>query len=259
MSTQPEQQATDPRKPAWDAVFAYIRTLPRESHRPDVVERNAMIWRGVNAALVALGYPGEYEQAAPEQPELHQRLADALQGMDAMTWLGTRTGIRDHDERITQRELAARLTAALQPELAELAALRGQLALHRDALQRAEALRRSTLAAATRAESDANQLREQLTAAQDENARLRGDLAVAESARDATADAAHQALYHHGNLGPCPYPNTCPAFQCGPACSEQHTYDGCCQLSPAPAAECPLPSATCVQRQCAKAAARPTT
>lgn len=39
-----------PRQPAYDAVYAYIRTLP-----PGGVERNAMIWRGVNAALDAVG------------------------------------------------------------------------------------------------------------------------------------------------------------------------------------------------------------
>lgn len=47
----------DPRQPAWDAVFGYIRTLTRDDLR--VVERNAMIWRGVNAALVALGHPDD--------------------------------------------------------------------------------------------------------------------------------------------------------------------------------------------------------
>ncbi|WP_063856518.1 hypothetical protein [Kitasatospora griseola] len=107
-------------------------------------------------------------------------------------------------------------------------------------------------------------LREQLAAVEAENQRLRGDLAVAEGARDAAAAAAHQAIYHHGNLGPCPYPNTCPAAwaaptQCGPACSEQHTYDGCCQLGPTPTEDCQLPSATCTRRQCTQAASLPTT
>lgn len=85
-------QPDDPRKPAWDAVFAYICTLPREGDRPNVVERNAMIWRAVNAALAAIGYPdADQQQAAPAQPEqpLRQRLAEAL---DA-----TFTSIEDFD------------------------------------------------------------------------------------------------------------------------------------------------------------------
>jgi hypothetical protein len=37
---------------------------------------------------------------------------------------------------------------------------------------------------------------------------------------------------------------------CGPACSEAHTYDGCCQLGPTANTECPLTSAVCSQRRC---------
>lgn len=57
---------TDPRQPAWDAVFAYIRTLPLEPHRPTAVERNAMIWRAVNAALTAVGYQDAYARIIEE-------------------------------------------------------------------------------------------------------------------------------------------------------------------------------------------------
>lgn len=64
----PAQPAPDPRQPAWDAVFAYIRTLPREGERPTVVERNAIIWRAVNAALVAVGYPDENERPMRQRP-----------------------------------------------------------------------------------------------------------------------------------------------------------------------------------------------
>ncbi|MFE0651373.1 hypothetical protein ACFVZH_22570 [Streptomyces sp. NPDC059534] len=48
-----EAQATNPRQPAYDAVYAYIRSLG--NHLPPYpVERNAMIWRAVNAALDAM-------------------------------------------------------------------------------------------------------------------------------------------------------------------------------------------------------------
>lgn len=42
----------DPKQPAYDAVFAYIRSQP-DVVPATVVERNAMIWRAVHAALDA--------------------------------------------------------------------------------------------------------------------------------------------------------------------------------------------------------------
>ncbi|KPC91158.1 hypothetical protein ADL27_31855, partial [Streptomyces sp. NRRL F-6602] len=39
----------DPRQPAYDAVFAYIPTLPRDFLPATVVDRNAMIWHAVHA------------------------------------------------------------------------------------------------------------------------------------------------------------------------------------------------------------------
>ncbi|MFD5910271.1 hypothetical protein ACFWHL_16290 [Streptomyces massasporeus] len=45
-----QQPATDPRQPAYDAVFAYIRELG-DYMPPTVAHRNAVIWRGVHAAL----------------------------------------------------------------------------------------------------------------------------------------------------------------------------------------------------------------
>lgn len=123
--TAPEQQAADPRQPAWDAVFAYIRTLPREGGRPSVVERNAMIWRGVNAALVAVGYPGEYEQAAPEQADLHQRIAEAILADIKRATMPLRLlpGQVGHLGARTHYDLADAVLA-----VPELAALREQLA-----------------------------------------------------------------------------------------------------------------------------------
>lgn len=42
---------TDARKPAYDAVYDYIRSLPPTS---DAVVRNARIWNAVHAALDAM-------------------------------------------------------------------------------------------------------------------------------------------------------------------------------------------------------------
>jgi len=47
----------DPRQPAYDAVFAYIRQQPRDFLPTTIVGRNAMIWDAVHAALDAIGIP----------------------------------------------------------------------------------------------------------------------------------------------------------------------------------------------------------
>ncbi|MEU6674797.1 hypothetical protein [Streptomyces sp. NPDC046925] len=47
----------DPRQPAYDAVYTYIRSSNRVPG--DVVTRNAMIWQAVTAALDALGAGGD--------------------------------------------------------------------------------------------------------------------------------------------------------------------------------------------------------
>jgi hypothetical protein len=52
----------DPRQPAYDAVFAYIRRQPVDFLPTTVVGRNAMIWDAVHAALDAVGVPGAAEQ-----------------------------------------------------------------------------------------------------------------------------------------------------------------------------------------------------
>lgn len=52
------------RQAAYDAVFAYLRTQPRDSVPTTVVDRNAMIWRAVHAALDAAGIP-----TTDQQPE----------------------------------------------------------------------------------------------------------------------------------------------------------------------------------------------
>ncbi|MFF6904544.1 hypothetical protein ACFY9Q_01210 [Streptomyces sp. NPDC012389] len=44
---------SDTERPAYNAVFAYIRSQPRDFLPATVVDRNAMIWRAVAAALTA--------------------------------------------------------------------------------------------------------------------------------------------------------------------------------------------------------------
>lgn len=51
----PVPPGTDPRQAAYDAVFAYIRQRPRDFLPATVVDRNAMIWHAVHAALDAAG------------------------------------------------------------------------------------------------------------------------------------------------------------------------------------------------------------
>ncbi|MCX4911851.1 hypothetical protein [Streptomyces sp. NBC_00878] len=53
----PVQVETDPRQSAYDAVLAYIRQQPVDFMPTTVVDRNAMIWDVVHAALDAVGVP----------------------------------------------------------------------------------------------------------------------------------------------------------------------------------------------------------
>ncbi|MFF7476631.1 hypothetical protein [Streptomyces sp. NPDC008092] len=57
--TRPDGNLTpgDPRQSAYDAVFAYIRQQPVDFLPTTVVERNAILWHAVHAALDAVGIP----------------------------------------------------------------------------------------------------------------------------------------------------------------------------------------------------------
>ncbi|MFE6931781.1 hypothetical protein ACFVDT_07090 [Streptomyces sp. NPDC057699] len=55
--------ATDSKQPAYDAVFAYLRSQPVDFMPLTVVDRNAMIWHAVHAALDAA--PGPEQQGNP--------------------------------------------------------------------------------------------------------------------------------------------------------------------------------------------------
>ncbi|MFJ4837144.1 hypothetical protein [Streptomyces sp. NPDC088746] len=56
-------EPTDPKQPAYDAVFAYLRSQPVDFMPLTVVDRNAMIWHAVHAALDAA--PGPEQQGNP--------------------------------------------------------------------------------------------------------------------------------------------------------------------------------------------------
>lgn len=53
----PAPDDAGPRQAAYDAVFTYIRQQPRDFLPATVVDRNAMIWHAVHAALDAVGVP----------------------------------------------------------------------------------------------------------------------------------------------------------------------------------------------------------
>lgn len=57
-----DSRAQDPRQPTYDAVFAYIHSQPRDFLPTTVVDRNAMIWHAVHAALDAMGVPSKEVQ-----------------------------------------------------------------------------------------------------------------------------------------------------------------------------------------------------
>jgi len=78
---------SNPKQPAYDAVYAYIRQLG-DSMPPDPVHRNAMIWRAVSAALDAVDRldetgpetaPGSTQTA--EQATVDGRDTDTAQGL----------------------------------------------------------------------------------------------------------------------------------------------------------------------------------
>lgn len=56
-TASPVEGVTDPRQAAYDAVFAHLRKQPVDFMPATVVDRNAMIWHAVHAALDAVGVP----------------------------------------------------------------------------------------------------------------------------------------------------------------------------------------------------------
>ncbi|MEV7491448.1 ParB N-terminal domain-containing protein [Streptomyces anulatus] len=74
-TAEPGAQLVDRKQPAYDAVFAYIRSQPSGFLPTTVVERNAIIWRAVNAALDAA-------PPAPADRAAHYR--EAANGLAAL-------------------------------------------------------------------------------------------------------------------------------------------------------------------------------
>ncbi|MEV5957261.1 hypothetical protein AB0M11_26430 [Streptomyces sp. NPDC051987] len=75
--------ATNPRQPAYDAVFAYIRQQPVDFLPATVVDRNAMIWRAVNAALDAVP---SVPASLPDRAVLRDRIRRAVCEAEGFTW-----------------------------------------------------------------------------------------------------------------------------------------------------------------------------
>jgi hypothetical protein len=71
----PASAPTDPRQPAYEAVFAYIQEQPRDFVPTTVVDRNAMIWRAVHAALDAMGVTGSASAPADRAVILREAAA----------------------------------------------------------------------------------------------------------------------------------------------------------------------------------------
>ncbi|MCX5209772.1 hypothetical protein OG689_10800 [Kitasatospora sp. NBC_00240] len=144
MPDQTPAPTADPRQPAWDAVFAYIRTLPRDTPRLSVVERNAVIWRAVNAALVALGYPDA--EAPAEQvgqvPEtraevIAQALRDAAFSCDGNCDLEEHDCVEKHPIQVQSYhhdtdEIASVYGSVPALAIVAAAAMQAQLNAHRD-------------------------------------------------------------------------------------------------------------------------------
>ena len=74
---QPAASGSDLRQPAYDAVYAVIRSLPRE--RLGQVERDAAIWRSVHAALDATGVPALQTSGERRDAELEQLRGELTQ------------------------------------------------------------------------------------------------------------------------------------------------------------------------------------
>ncbi|WP_075737501.1 hypothetical protein [Streptomyces acidiscabies] len=114
--TTPAPPTAAHRQPAYDAVFAYIRSFG-EDLPTDLVGRNAMIWRAVNAALDAMA-------AAPapsaDRSALRDRIADVLAEADGWVWATERDKARSSTYRGYQSRAEAVL--AVLPEPADRAA-----------------------------------------------------------------------------------------------------------------------------------------
>ncbi len=117
---------TDPRQPAYDAVFEFIRSQPRDFMPLTVVDRNAMIWRAVHAALDAMGIPKPVGAPAPvateatEAGSLHELVAAAIyeRNNPGHQWANAHPDDRvaygsDAEAAISVLQPGARITATL--------------------------------------------------------------------------------------------------------------------------------------------------
>ncbi|MGW5989490.1 hypothetical protein ACWFRT_13935 [Streptomyces anulatus] len=95
----------DPKQPAYDAVFAYISSQP-DALPATVVERNAMIWRAVHAALGA--NPPEPADRAATLRAAADHFDSSAEGRFVTQYFG-------HQVAAELRTLAAEAAARVQP------------------------------------------------------------------------------------------------------------------------------------------------
>ncbi|GAA1887797.1 hypothetical protein GCM10009837_06990 [Streptomyces durmitorensis] len=93
-----EDSSADPRQPAYDAVYAYLTST---NHVPgDLVTRNAMIWRGVHAALAAIPETKQQptDQLLHGQPAPYRQLLARLETDRQQMLAAVDTTTRDKEE-----------------------------------------------------------------------------------------------------------------------------------------------------------------
>jgi hypothetical protein len=112
-----EQTDTEPRQPAYAAVYAYIRELPGDPHSYESVCRNAAIWKAVHAALDAAEAPSDAELVEAQRlaraweekyfEMAEKRTADAVAlgrvrafAEDMRTWCSPRNVAADYADRL---------------------------------------------------------------------------------------------------------------------------------------------------------------
>ncbi|MFD5564491.1 hypothetical protein [Kitasatospora griseola] len=187
------------------------------------------------------------QQAAPE-PDLRQLIAQALMSWGSHNNSPAYAALRK--PAAVTANAYSRADAVLAVVEPELAALRAERDAFADRVDTLTAVCKSNKQAYKGAVEECEQLALELAGLAAENARLRAEL-----------DEMGRLSHHYRTTAESAEHRLAAArpTRCSPACTEQHTYDGCCQLGPTPTEDCPLPPATCAQRQCTQAPARPTT
>jgi hypothetical protein len=169
-----------------------------------------------------------------QHADLRARIAEALAARPNGLASDGRGWFRDDEERERFHAEADAVLAVAQPELDRL---------------------RAELAAA-RAQAFTDGAAELDSIADETEARVAAYYGAASGIGPGSADMVRECARTLRGLAAAP---TATVTQCGPACSEQHTYDGCCQLGPHAGRECPNSPSVCQTRRCTAAAPTATT